>query len=80
MMVSTGQLDAGSFSESFETAAERNVNPRLLRTPFELPCTALISGRDETAMVNPFRSASVVQALANVLRDFLEFDDDWVIH
>lgn len=79
MRVSTGQLDAGSCSELFEIPAKRNVNPRLLLTPLKLPCTALISGPDETAVVYPFRSASVVQSLANVLRNFLEFDDDWVI-
>lgn len=79
MRVFTGQLDVGSFSESFETAAKRNVNSRLLLTPFKLLCTALISGRDDTAMVYPFRSASVAQALAKVLRNFLEFDDDWMI-
>ena len=79
MRVSTGQLDAGSFSELFEIPAKRNVNPRLLPTPFKLPCTARISGRDETAVVYPFRSASAVLALAKVLRNFLEFDDDWMI-
>ena len=68
-----------AFQNRFEIPTVHNCDLGPLGMPSKLLCTASIRGHDEVAMVNSFRSASVAQALAMVLRNFLEFDDDWMI-